>query len=273
MITFKDVVETKKEMQNAIKLIDRTKNMESTTEYITKVNSKSAETINKLLGKYYRQPKKITLDSRIRNSNGYSSSKINIQMGKSGIGYTSWGSNMTPFNKLICLEKNQYHNGYIGEIITKPELYEKALLNLSDKGKEVLKLLKEAYEETLPIEGDSIERTFDIPISPEEKSVMNFGNKMATITFSDDRSIQIKISKNNNTNSRYDDNEFTIDELDINDREEFLKILFVENHAGELNKIIDDYLIETKEIRTKWENFEKAFNEKLAKYTMLDLLG
>jgi hypothetical protein len=275
MITFEDIKQTKDNMEKAIELIDNIKTYPSTFKYINDINTNSMNKINQLIGKYYNQPKKCVVHTWKNNNNSGYTNKYELQISKAGIGRTPSGySQIQKFEKIFSDETGWRENkGLIGDVIKDKDIYEKTLNNLSDKGKEILKIVKEAYEKSEIELYDKNRNVKKIEISNDEREIFNLKINKLYIEIEDGyNQVNVHILKNINENNGYgygDKSLFLINNLNETDSTDYLYILFMQYHYDEILNTLNKYIEDTKETKEKWTKFNELLNEKLAKYLIL----
>jgi len=86
---------------------------------------------------------------------------------------------------------------------------------------------------------------------------------------SDDSDVNLHITNEKSQNNYEDNCIFTLNILDLEDEKDFIYNLFVNSHAEEIEKAINDYTKKTNENLVTWKKFNEELTEKLAKYLVL----
>ena len=270
MITFKDIIETNKQLGKTQELINSIQKTESAYRYETGLNSKLMEQLNKLVGKYFTEKTKAYVHDYYDEKNKIKSATL--QISKAGIGKTGqYNTNITPFRELITSDGREgYYNsdGLIDTVIADKEVFYKCISHMSTNGKYILNTLKEVYEHHKINDPDSSKVVTKFKALPDEIEI--FGQENLFIHINDNNNVRLEISKKKE-NDRYSNNEtiFELNSLDIEDEKDFMYNLFVNNHVEEITKAIKDYKEITTERLNTWKNFNEELNEKLAKFLIL----
>jgi len=281
MITFKDIGDTKIAMKDAWDYKEKICSIEASYNYMDKINTTTATQMNTLLGRFYNQPKKAVVHTWIRknkyNANGQ---KMELQMSKSGIGATYAGGRIDVYTGLITKDTYYESKGLLKDVIEDKKVYDKVFNFSSEKGKSVLKVLKEAAEETKIQHPESTTIKYSLKLSEDEREC--FGLKERGILDNkDDAYIEIKDSYKEMTievkseyarsinNYSTEGLIFKVNSLDINDEKDFQYFMFVHYHLNEFENALRQYQDSTEEHKGRWTKFKEIMNEKLAKWLIL----
>ena len=283
MITFKDMVETKKEVKDAWKFREKIITTEASFDFMQTINVKTAAQINHLFGRFFNQPKKAVAHTWERKNN-YNNMprKIELQLSKAGIGATDEGDRIRVYDCLIE-EKENYlgAKGLVQDVIKDNDVYDKLFKTLSPKGQDVLKALKESVEVTNIENPKATEFTYPLNISDEEKEI--FGLKKDVLDLSNNKTyilledvgkeihVEVKSEKKKEENQyTYDRGVvFKVNSLDIKNEKDFPYLLFMHYHLPEFQAAFDKYIEVTKEHKERWAKFKELMNSKIAKYVIL----
>lgn len=272
MISFDNLVETKKELDNTNQLFDRIQQTKSIYATIQAKNHSLMNTTNRLLGKYFREPKKAIIHHYgEKTTSQYYGGGYSLQLSKRGIGKTSgYRNQIEVYGGLI--HRSAYHDskGLIGDVIEQKEIYEKTLEHLSDEGKEILTAIKEIYDQAKIKDTEQVNLTQEIKLTTSEKNIL--GTNTLHLCISDrGEHIDIAFNKAKDGSSSYRNGDvFDVNSLSIDDAKDFIFCLFVENHYQEINIAIDKYIMARQDDLNTWNKFEEMFNEQLAKYVLLE---
>jgi len=282
MITFNDVMETKVAMKDAWDYREKIKATEASFNYMQTINSKTAEQMNTLLGRFFNEPKKLVAHTWLKqdkyNSNA-TPRKIELQMSKSGIGATGQGDRINVYKELIDTDNYYNSKGLVGDIIDDKDVYEKAYNILSPKGKDVLKSLKEARELSNIQHPKSTTIKYKLKLSEDEQDAFKLINKMigdnkadVYIELKDDyKEVVVELKSDNASPNQYtrEGTIFRVNNLDMNDEKDFQYFLFIHYHLKEFEEAFSQYIETTREHKSRWTTFKETINEKLAKYVVL----
>ena len=268
MITFKDIVETNKQLSKTKKLINTIKKTESAYRCEATFNSRLMQDMNKLIGKYFTEKTKAYVHNYYDKSSK-SEPSATLQISKAGIGKTNrWSTNITPFQHIIsdASDDSYYDNkGMINTVINNKVVFDKCLSHMSENGKYILNSLKEAYEHNKINDPDTSEIITEIKALPEEAII--FKKIDLFIKISDNSNVTLNISRIKKDDSYSSNgNIFQLNSLNMKDERDFMYNLFVDNHAKELEKAINDYKEITTERLNTWKNFNEELNEKLKSF-------
>ena len=268
MITFEDIINTNKQLGKTQKLIDIIKKTASAYSYEDNLNRSIMRNLNKLIGKYFTEKTKAYVH-KYYDKQGIE--KGTLQISKAGIGKTNaWNTNITPFYNIIRDENEEdyyYRGGIIDTVINDNIVFKKCLSHLSDNGKYILNSLKDAYKNNKIKDPDNSTITTKIILSSEEAHI--FKKKELLIYMSDDSDVNLHITNEKSQNNYEDNCIFTLNILDLEDEKDFIYNLFVNSHAEEIEKAINDYTKKTNENLVTWKKFNEELTEKLAKYLVL----
>jgi len=282
MITFKDIMDTKIEMKDAWDYREKIKTTEASYNYMQTINNKTAEQMNTLLGRFFNQPKKLVAHTWLRQTKygGNTPRKIELQMSKSGIGATGVGNRIDVYKSLIDTDSYYESKGLVGDIIDDKIVYDKTYNALSPKGQDVLKSLKEAKEASNILHPKSTTIKYQLKLSEDEQDTFQLINKLVGddkkdvyIELRDDnREVVVELktdnAKNSNQYSR-DGTIFKINNLEMNNEQDFQYFLFIHYHLKEFEEAFSQYIETTKEHKARWTTFKEVMNEKIAKYVVL----
>jgi len=268
MITFNDIIGTKKELNDTIKLVERVKNLDSSYNYEKKLNEDLMKNANTLIGKYFREKVKAKFHTYIDVNNGTTSETLEIS--KSGIGRTpKYCSNICLFERMVgeTHSSSYYDSGLINDVITEKEIFEKAKSHLSENAVYVLDSIKEVYEKHKIKPPASTNKQVRLGLNPEESNILS--KQILHIDLSDSHNgIRMAFSKNKDTGYRQSQI-FELTSLELSSEPDFIWLLLVNNHREEITNIINNYIEETKENLDTWKAFNEELKEKLAKFLVL----
>ena len=271
MITFEDIEQTKSALNDAVVLQDRLLKTKSAYDTQTNMNRKLMQELNKLIGKYFTEPKKAYVHE-YKDTVGKTGSTL--QISKCGIGKTpSYNTNITIFGELIDNYDGYSYSskGMIGEVIRHKNIYDKVYSHLSANGQYILKSLKETYEHNEITNPDKNELVIEIPSNKSERNVLNMSKTFIRIT---DRghTPKIIISRKKEEESSYQRTNsvvFCLNDIKMNDERDFTYFLYTQYHVKEINDALDKYLEQTKERMDVWQGFNDELKQKLAKFLVL----
>ena len=241
----------------------------------SQITNNTMETAAKSICKFYNG-KKTAVFAKTKSESNYSSD-YEYKINRNNIGQTrSWGKNIIAFGDI-----QEFFN------LLKFQYFQKGLKRVMKKeGKQIVDFLislNEKYD--LPktdTYGDKNKLGIHFNPTPEERDAFEL-NKTAYICIDED-GIYIDNNKSGNsysgTNLMEDDNNednqekiITLRAIESSDGGgHILRTIFLVKHEQELNKLIEDYKIKLNKDFTNWENFKEEFNQRLAKYVLLDAL-
>ena len=284
MIEFKDILETRVAMKDAKSFKEKVCNVEASFNYMDKINSTTAAQMNSLFARFYNKPKKAVVHTWIK-SNRYNSGgqKIELQMSKSGIGATYAGGRIDVYRSLIVKDSYYGVQGLVKDVIEDKEVYDKSYEFVSDKGKGILKALKDAVEKTKIEHPEATTIKYNLTLTEDEKKCFGIKEQQAKENIHADAYIEIKDDykqmtmevkseyAKNHGNNNYSNNDelFKVNELNLKDEKDFQYFMFIHYHLNDFEKALNEYKETTKDHKERWTKFKEIMNEKLAKYIIL----
>jgi len=276
MIGFDELNKTRKEFKKVEDIIKKRNNLKSSYNYAQDINKKYMSQINNLIGKSLNQSTKANIHTW-EWTNEYDGSKSNytLEISRKGIGATSPNRYQIETYDRLFNSNNRYDsasNGLIKDVIDDEEVFKKTLEYLNPKGKEIMNIIKEVRQQTkisLP-EPTTIQKLFTL--SNEEKEFFKVATNEAIIEIKDSsgRRVDFTISVVKENHDDIDKKSlFVLHDLDINKEEDFVYIIFANNHLKDFENAMNEYSEKIKINQKVWETFDEIIRERLAKYILL----
>jgi hypothetical protein len=266
--TYKPLIEIKNTFEKVEEFKTKLRNTPSAFNTINVIDSQSMETINKLLGKYYNQPRKTTLKTITpRASESRWDYGTRIEFSKSGIGLS--GKYSCILQKYTSLTKGE--KSFIEQVIKDDAVFDAAKKCVSQNGQDILDKLKIIVKNNPISPCDNYSNNIKLKILPEERTLLNIGDTEKYIQLSDGYSIDIEFGTPNNNSYKSFSEDFSISSLS-SAPEMFIYNYIAYNHLSEFNNALDEYVKTTSVKVAQWKKFEDDFNLELSKWLVLNKL-
>ena len=267
MITFKDVIETNKQLNKTQALVDRITKADSAYSHESELNRTLMVKLNKLIGKYFTEKKKAHAHTYV-DASGIK--EATLQISKVGIGKTHiYYSQINTFDNIVANPngKGYRQNGFIDTVVDDDKIFDECISHMSENGKYIFNSVKETYSKYKITDPDDSKVTTPIKATPEEAVML--GQSKLFIHITDDRNLSLSISTNSNIEQYHNRDIFTLNSLKLDNPEDFIYNMFINNHATEIETALNNYQKLTDEKLKTWKDFNEALKEKLSKFLVL----